>query len=359
MTPFIYTSSPGRVIFGSGASEHVAEEIGSLGCARALVLSTSFQKADAERLALRLGELCVGVFSEATMHTPVDVTDRAIRAFDDFGADCVVALGGGSTIGLGKAIAWRNDTPQLVVATTYAGSEVTDILGQTEGGKKTTLRDPKIRPEVVIYDPELTLGLPAAMSVASGLNAMAHAVEALYAPDANPVTSLMAIEGLRALKSALPAIVAAPRDIEARAEALYGSWLCGVVLGSVAMSLHHKLCHTLGGGFDLPHAQTHAVLLPHTAAYNSAAASDQLASATALFGGDLGAGLHDFALSIGAPVSLEGLGLAKADLAQAAEMAIQNPYKNPRDITRDGILELLTNAHAGLPPNLNGALCDD
>lgn len=350
MTPFIYSAAPGRVIFGTGASGQVAGEIKCLGCKSALVLSTPFQKEDAERLASKLDDLCVGVFSDATMHTPVDVTERAVKAFDVAGADCVVALGGGSTIGLGKAIAWQNDAPQLVIATTYAGSEVTDILGQTEEGQKTTLRDPKIRPEVVIYDPELTLDLPVAMSVASGLNAMAHAIEALYAPDANPITSLMAIEGLRALKSALPAIVAAPRDIAARAEALYGSWLCGVVLGSVAMSLHHKLCHTLGGGFDLPHAETHAVLLPHTAAYNAAAAVDQLAPATALFGGDLGTGLYNFAHSIGSPVSLDNLGLAEADLTIAAEMATQNPYKNPRKVTRDGILELLTRAHAGLPP---------
>jgi maleylacetate reductase len=153
-----------------------------------------------------------------------------------------------------------------VIATTYAGSEVTPILGETEGGLKTTKRDPRILPEAVIYDPDLTLGLPVGMSVCSGLNAMAHAVEALYAQDRNPISSWQAIEGIRALKDALPRIVAKPDDADARSRALYGSWLCGTVLGTVGMALHHKLCHTLGGSFDLPHAETHAILLPHSAA---------------------------------------------------------------------------------------------
>ena len=349
---FIYASSPGRVVFGPGKLACVAEEIALLGCKKALILSTAFQRQEADRLADELGPLAAGTFSEAAMHTPVAVTEAALETYDAAGADCIVALGGGSTIGLGKAIAWRNDAPQLVIATTYAGSEVTDILGQTENGRKTTARDPKIRPETVIYDPDLTLSLPVAMSVASGLNAMAHAVEGLYAPDANPVTSLMAVEALRALKSALPKIVAGPAGHDARAEALYGAWLCGSVLGAVAMSLHHKLCHTLGGAFGMPHAETHAILLPHTAAYNSSAASKELARATELFGGDLGGGLHDFAASIGAPLALSDLGLKQGDLAKAADMAVQNPYKNPREVTREGLLDLLTRAHAGQRPKV-------
>jgi alcohol dehydrogenase class IV len=348
--PFIYTASPGRVVFGPGKLASVGTEIEALGCRRALVLSTEFQRPDADALAASLGAMAAGTFTEAAMHTPVSVTEKAMAVYEESGADCVVALGGGSTIGLGKAISWRNDAPQIVVATTYAGSEVTDILGQTENGRKTTVRDPKIRPETVIYDPDLTLGLPVAMSVSSGLNAMAHAIEGLYAPDANPVTSLMAVEGLRALKSALPRIVAAPEDRDARAEALYGSWLCGIVLGSVAMSLHHKLCHTLGGGFDMPHAETHAILIPHTAAYNATAASDRLSRAAELFGGDLGGGLWDFAGSIGAPLALADLGLKDSDLAKAADMAVENPYQNPREVTREGILELLTRAHTGQRP---------
>jgi maleylacetate reductase len=202
----------------------------------------------------------------------------------------------------------------------------------------------------VIYDPDLTLGLPVATSVTSGFNAMAHAVEGLYAQDRNPVSSLMALEGIRTLKDALPKIVAAPGDAEARGAALYGSWLCGTVLGTVGMALHHKLCHTLGGSFDLPHAETHTVILPHSAAYNAAAAADALAPAAALFGGDLGGGLHDLAAELGAPRALKDLGLGEADLDRAADLAVKNPYWNPRPVERDAIRALLQRAWAGSRP---------
>ena len=227
---------------------------------------------------------------------------------------------------------------------------MTDILGETDAGVKTTRRDPRIRPEAVIYDPDLTLGLPVAMSVSSGLNAMAHAIEGLYATDANPITSLMAVEGIAALQRALPAICHDPADRAARHSALYGSWLCGTVLGAVAMALHHKLCHSLGGALDLPHAETHAILLPHTVAFNATAAATALHPAAALFGGDLGAGLHDFALSLGAPTALREFGVKRDDLARIADLAVKNPYANPRAVTRDGILALLDAAWAGSPP---------
>jgi maleylacetate reductase len=347
---FTYATSPARIVFGAGAIARVSDEVAGQGGTRTLVLSTPHQKADAEALAAKLGGLAAGVFAEAAMHTPVEVTERALEAFEKSGADCLIALGGGSTIGLGKAIAYHNDAPQIVVATTYAGSEVTPILGQTKDGVKTTVRDASILPEVVIYDPDLTLGLPVPMSVTSGFNAMAHAVEGLYAQDRNPVSSLMAIEGIRALKEALPRIVAAPHDTEARGAALYGSWLCGTVLGTVGMALHHKLCHTLGGSFDLPHAETHTVILPHSAAYNAAAAADALAPAAALFGGDLGGGLWDLAGELGAPRALKDLGLAEADLDHAADLAVLNPYWNPRPVERDTIRALLQRAWTGARP---------
>lgn len=273
-----------------------------------------------------------------------------MAAYESAGADCVVSLGGGSTIGLGKAIAYRNGATQIVVATTYAGSEVTPILGQTENGLKTTVRDASVLPEVVIYDPQLTLSLPVALSVTSGLNAIAHAVEGLYAKDRNPVTSLMAVEGIRALRDALPKIVGSPNDIAARSGALYGSWLCGTVLGAVGMSLHHKLCHTLGGSFDLPHAETHAILIPHTAAYNDKSAGDALRPAAALFGGYIGAGLYDFAKALGAPLALKDLGLPESALDRAADLAVKNPYWNPRPVERDGVRALLQEAWRGSRP---------
>ncbi|WP_321900948.1 maleylacetate reductase [Paraburkholderia tropica] len=347
---FTYDMHPGRILFGPGTLDAVADEIARLGAKRALILSTPSQRADAQKLAAQIGPLAAGVFSEAAMHTPVAVTRDALAAFDAARADCLVSLGGGSTIGLGKAIAWRNDAPQIVVATTYAGSEVTPILGQTEDGIKTTVRDPKILPEVVIYDPALTLGLPVAMSVTSGLNAIAHAVEGVYARDRNPVTSLMAVEGVRALRDALPAIVLRPDDLAARSRALYGSWLCGSVLGTVGMSLHHKLCHTLGGSFDLPHAETHAIVLAHSAAYNANAAAQELQPLAQLFGGSIGGGLYDFARSLGAPLALRDLGLTSAQLDAAADLAVRNPYWNPRPVERDAVRALLQRAWEGTRP---------
>lgn len=347
---FCYDVNPSRIVFGRGAVTQVADEIARLGRKRALILATPFQKIDAARLAEQIGMAAAGIFAGAVMHTPVCVTKDALAAFINCDADCVVSFGGGSTIGLGKAIAWRNDVPQVVVATTYAGSEVTPILGETEDGLKTTKRDRRILPETVIYDPELTIGLPVAMSVVSGLNAMAHAVEALYAQDRNPISSLQAIEGIRALKIALPRIVEVPTDIEARSCALYGSWLCGTVLGTVGMALHHKLSHTLGGSFDLPHAETHAVLLPHSAAYNAKASVEELAPVVELFGSSAGGGLYDFAVSIGAPSALKDLGLTETDLEKATDLAVQNPYWNPRPIERSAIRMLLQNAWAGIRP---------
>ena len=248
---------------------------------------------------------------------------------------------GGSTTGLGKAIAVRTGADQVVIPTTYAGSEMTDILGETSGGEKTTRRDPAILPETVIYDVDLTMSFPASLTVTSGLNAMAHAAEALYAPDRNPVISQLAAEGIRALSRALPGVSADPGDREARATALYGAWLCGVALGGASMALHHKLCHTLGGSFDLPHAETHAVVLPHSIGFNAVAAADLLAPVSAALGGSPGAALFDFAARLGAPTKLKELGLREADLDRAADIAVKNAYwpqfpnKSPRAPVRD------------------------
>lgn len=351
MSSFTYSASPARILFGCGSRTKLADEISRLGRRRALVLATPFQKADAEKLASSLGDLSAGVFAKAVMHTPVDVTSQALLVYETSGADCVVSLGGGSTIGLGKAIARRNGSDQIVIATTYAGSEVTNIVGETENGLKTTVRGPEILPETVIYDPELTCGLPIAMSVTSGLNAMAHAVEALYAPDRNPMTSMMAMEGIRALSSALPDIVKTPDNLDARSKALYGSWLCGSVLGMVSMALHHKLCHTIGGSFDMPHAETHSVLLPHTTAYTEQAAPELLKPVASLFGKpSAGVGLYDFAASLGAPLSLSSLGFSEANIEKAAELALVNTYYNPRPIELDGIKTLIRTAWEGTRP---------
>ena len=347
---FTVSTLPSRVVFGAGASARLAGTMDELGVSRALVLSTSHQADEAMRLAASLDGRAVGTFTEAAMHTPTEVSERAAGYARELGADCTIALGGGSTTGLGKAIAWRTDLVQIVVPTTYAGSEVTPILGQTENGEKTTLKDAKVLPEAVVYDPELTFTLPVAMSVTSGLNAMAHAVEALYATDRQPIATLMATEGLAAMHRALPAVVASPGDIDARSDALYGAWLCGHVLGAVGMALHHKLCHALGGSFDLPHAETHAILLPHTAAYNARAVPELLAPLARILDDDVGPGLHAFARVLGAPLALAELGFDEGGIERAAKLATAKPYPNPADVTEDGVRALLGRALRGEPP---------
>jgi maleylacetate reductase len=351
MQPFSYTALPGKVVFGSGTLARVADEMKALGCSRALLLSTPQQVGQVEKLKAQLGELAVGLFSEATMHTPVDVTERAMIAARECGADCVVALGGGSTTGLGKAIAVRTDLPQIVIPTTYAGSEATPILGETKDGLKTTQRSMKILPEVIIYDVDLTVTLPIGMTVTSGMNGIAHAAEGLYAQDANPIITMIAEDGVRAIARALPAIVANPADLDARGDALYGAWACGVTLGAVGMSLHHKLCHTLGGTFDLPHAETHTVVLPHAMAYNAPAAPEAMKRlARAIGAPNAPQGLYDLSKSLGAPTSLKELGMPEDGLDRVVDLALANPYWNPRPLEREPMRRLLQNAWSGERP---------
>jgi alcohol dehydrogenase class IV len=339
------------VIFGVGSLAQLGREIELLGATRALVLSTPQQRAQAEALAGQLGERAAGVFAEAVMHVPVE-TARQARAFaTEVGADCAIALGGGSTTGLGKAIALEASLPIIAIPTTYAGSEMTPIYGLTEGGVKKTGRDLRVLPRTVIYDPTLTTSLPPALSLTSGINAIAHAAEGLYAQDANPIVSLMAEEGIRALGNGLPLVMDEPGNLAARADCLYGAWLCGAVLGSVGMALHHKLCHTLGGTFNLPHAETHTIVLPHVLAYNRDAAPEAMKRiARALRADDAAQGAFDLAHDHGAPTALKDIGLTATDLDVALDLALKNPYWNPRPVEPAPLRALLEAAFEGRRP---------
>ncbi|MBT2321316.1 maleylacetate reductase [Variovorax paradoxus] len=351
MRNFIHTSQPQRVVFGAGTLAHLAREIDALGARRALVLCTPEQRAQAQRVADMLGAQAAGIFDRAVMHVPIETAREARETARRLNADCAVAIGGGSTTGLGKAIALDSGLPILAIPTTYAGSEMTPIYGLTEGGLKKTGKDARVLPRTVIYDPELSRSLPVGLSVTSGINAIAHAAEGLYAQDSNPVMDLMAEEGIAALARALPAIRRSPDDIDARSDALYGAWLCGSVLGNVGMALHHKLCHTLGGSFNLPHAEVHTVVLPHAISYNAQAAPRAMQRiARALGCEDAALGLFELARANGAPTSLREIGMPGAELDRAADIAAANPYWNPRPIERDAIRALLQRAFDGDPP---------
>ncbi len=357
MNAFVYNGQAGRVVFGVGALAHLEREIELLGARRALVLSTPEQQAQAQMVADRLGSKAAGVFPKAVMHVPIETAREARDEARRLGADCAVAIGGGSTTGLGKAIAMESGLLILAIPTTYAGSEMTPIYGITEDGLKKTGKDPRVLPRTVIYDPELSVGLPISMSVTSGMNAIAHAAEGLYAQDGNPIMGLMAEEGIRALARALPAIRRRSDDIDARSDALYGAWLCGTVLGNVGMALHHKLCHTLGGSFGLPHAQVHTVVLPQAIRFNAAAAPEAMARIERALGTESGvsaaAGLFDLARANGAPVALRDIGMKASDLDRATDIAVSKPYWNPRAVdlqARAAVRQLLQDAFEGTRP---------
>ncbi|WP_421726198.1 maleylacetate reductase [Bauldia sp.] len=347
---FVYSTLPSRVVFGAGRVAEIADEVARLGVTRALVLSTPGRAVEAEAVAETLGERAAGVFAGARMHTPIDVTEHALAVLREKRADSIVSFGGGSTIGLGKALAYRTDLPQVAIPTTYAGSEVTPILGQTEAGKKTTLTSPKVLPETVIYDPDLTRGLPPSVAGPSGVNAIAHAVEALYAEEANPITSMMAEEAIRRLARSLPKALTS-NDNEARADTLCGAWLAGVCLATAGMALHHKICHVLGGTFDLAHADIHCLMLPYAAAYNREAAPKAMARiGDALAADDAPAALRALSLQVGRYEDLQAFGLMPADLDRAADLAVEKPYYNPRPVTRDDVRAMLQAAYEGAAP---------
>jgi maleylacetate reductase len=348
---FVYQGLPSRVVFGAGSLASLPAEMDALKAQRALVLCTPEQRASAERVVALLGARAAGVFDRAVMHVPIETAREAREEARRLGADCAVAIGGGSTTGLGKAIALDSGLPIVAIPTTYAGSEMTPIYGITETGLKKTGKDARVLPRTVIYDPELTMSLPVQMSVTSGINAIAHAAEGLYSVEGNPVIDLMAEEGIAALGRALPLIRANASHVEARADALYGAWLCGTVLGAVGMALHHKLCHTLGGSFNLPHAETHTIVLPHALAYNAAAAPQAMERIRRALGGASAAqAVYDLAKVNGAPVALKDIGMKADDLDKACDIAMSNQYPNPRPLERGAIRALLQDALEGRRP---------
>ena len=351
MLGFVHDSPAPRVVFGAGALDRLPEEVDRLGATRVLILCTPGRGEAVERIAAGLGGRLAGVFDRARMHVPADVAEAARAEALRLRADCCVCIGGGSAIGLGKAVALTGGPPMLAIPTTYSGSEMTTIWGISAAGEKTTGRDARVLPRTVIYDPQLTRSLPGRVAGPSGINAVAHCVEALYAPDASPVTCLLAEQGIRALGGALPAVVRESDDPEARANALYGAWLAGSALGAASMGLHHRSCHVLGGSFDLPHAETHTVLLPYVAAFNQSGAPEAMARVAGALGAtDAPGGLYDLATSVHAPRSLREIGMRRQDLDRAAALIAAKPGPNPRPVTVEGVRQLLEGAFHGHPP---------
>jgi alcohol dehydrogenase class IV len=318
-----------RIVFGSGTLGAVPAELALLGVRRPLVVSTVGQRGLADRVA-RLAGAAV-VFDGAVMHTPLDVTRQAVAALEQAGADGVVSVGGGSTTGLGKAVASRAGVPHLVVPTTYAGSEVTPVLGETSDGEKVTRSSPEILPDAVVYDVDLTTTLPWTVTLTSAVNAMAHAVEALYSADRDEETDAMASQAIGSVAAGLRLLDVERSSLGARADLLHGAWLAG--------------------SFGLPHAPTHTVVLPHAMAHNADAAPAAMAAAAAALGvDDAPRGLRELVEQLGGPTDLAALGFTRGDVPRAAELATARPYPNPRPVTREGVTDLLTHAVEGVLP---------
>ncbi len=353
---FVHEVPAARVVFANGAIGEVGAELDRLGGRHALLIAGGPEAEYADRIAQDLGPAIAARFSDVVMHVPVEIASHATAAARDAGADAIISLGGGSSTGVAKAIALETGLPILAVPTTYAGSEMTNIWGLTEGRRKTTGRDPRVLPRTVIYDPELTVSLPLDIAVASGMNAIAHLVEGLYAPGISPVMALQAEEGIRALASALPRLAANPGDLTARGDALYGAWLAGWTLGTTGMGIHHKICHTLGGTYNLPHAPSHSAVIAYATDFNAGHAPAAMAAITrALNAGGIpcdnpAQGIWDLADRIGAPLSLQALGFELGSIDEATAIVVDAQPTNPRPVESDGVRALLIAAYEGTRP---------
>lgn len=361
MHDFAYNALPGRVVFGAGAVARVGDELTALGGQRVLIITTGSNRKRAESISQALGDRSAGVYDDALPHVPIEQAEAARETAKTMGADSLISIGGGSPVGLAKAIAHALDIPTIAVPTTYSGSEMTSLVGMTRDGVKRTVSGPAILPKTVIYDPELTYDLPPGATAATGMNAVAHCVEATYVSSANPVSTILAETGLRALASGLPAAVRDGRDAAARDDALYGAYLAGAALGATGIAIHHKVCHVLGGSFGIAHGDANAIMLSQAVKYNAEAAAGPIAGIARALGASESAGddraaqsaapfLYDFAASMGAPVSLKAVGLPHEALDKAAEISVELITDNPRPVDYESVRDLLEDAWAGTRP---------
>jgi maleylacetate reductase len=348
---FVHDTLPQRVSFGSGeAAASLEREVAELGASRVMVIASKREMDTAGTLTGNLRVLLR--YDDVVMHVPVEVAARGREAAATHNVDAIVSVGGGSTTGLAKAIALTTGLPVVAVPTTYAGSEATAVWGLTEGNRKTTGTDPRVLPKVIVYDATLTLTLPVPISVASGLNALAHCVDAMWAPKADPINAALAAEGIRALAEGLPKVVADPSGIDGREHALYAAYLSAVAFASAGSGLHHKICHVLGGAYNLPHAQTHAIVLPYVLAFNGPAAPDAEHRIATAFGTNRAIdGLEDLRRELGAPHALRDYGFAEDAIPAAAEAILPVvPPGNPRPVTVADLERLLRAAWSGADP---------
>ena len=348
---FNFKALPWNIRFACGAIKTLPEELDRLGLRRALVLSTPEQTEHADLVSSLIAARAVGNFSQAVMHVPIETVESAAQTASSLNADCTIAIGGGSTTGLGKALALKLKLPNIVIPTTYAGSEMTSVWGITSGKVKETGRDESVVPTLTIYDPELTVGLPAAISGPSGINAMAQAVVNVTAAQPNPIICALAIDGIRALAASLPRVVKQPTDLAARTEALYGACLAGGSLGLGVTGFHHRICHTLGGTYNTSHADTHAIVLAHTVAFNADAVPEATQAVAKALGVENAAqGIFELLNVVSKKITLRDIGIKETDLTVIARLVVEKEFQNPKQVTADDVRSILDDAYFGRSP---------
>ena len=347
---------PLRVVFGCGSLAELPAELERMDAERVAVVTSPGRRAQGDALCAQLGSRSAGVIAEALPHVPDEAVERGVERARELDAGALVAIGGGSSIGLGKVIAARTGALLVNVPTTYSGSEMTDVYGITAGGRKRTTRDGKAGAALIVYDPELTLSLPTAASVASAFNAAAQAAAQLYAPGGDPAFVAVALEALRRLFEGMPAVAADGSDLGARTELMRGAYLAGLALrqgiaGGGGLTLHHKLCHLLGGAAGLPHAETHTVMLPQVLDFLRGSIPAAMRQVAEILGTeDAAVGIFDLAERVGAPTSLTALGLEEAQVDGLLEPGMEYAEMGPRRFDRAGLRALLVSALEGRRP---------
>lgn len=359
----VHNATPPRVVFGPGTSAGLSDEVGRLGASRALIVTTPGRASLGDRFASAISDRCAGLLPEAVSQVPVELVRRAAQKAASSGADCLVAIGGGSAIGLCKGIAYESGLPIIALPTTYSGSEMTGFCGMTSGGVKRMHESLAMRPSVVVYDAELSMSLPPSTSASSAMNALAHCVDAVYLPSLSPLLAPAAVEGARIVATTLPALLANPADVVARNEMLYGAYLSGAALTG-GFAIQHAVAHMLGGSYGVEHGIAHAVVLPYVTDHLLRYAPEPLGLiADALGTTDLAGYLWDLAVHAGLPVRLDAVGFGPHDvergvaIATTADAPATNPDAhdagragNPAPVTDDAVRAILHAAAAGLRP---------
>ncbi|MDA7569456.1 maleylacetate reductase [Emcibacteraceae bacterium] len=350
---FDYTPVPSKAVFGENSALKLKDEIIALGGKRVMIACTKNMVSRIQHVIDHLGEICISIYDKAEPHCPKHIALGAVEEFKAKNCDIIVAVGGGSSIGIGKAITLRTSAPLIVIVTTPCGSESTPIHGMLVGNKKKTGRDPKVIANTSVYDPALTTSMNAHLTGTIGMNSLAHCVEALYAKVKSPVSDLMAIEGIKSLTSGLPKSIKRPNDIIARAEVLFGGMLSGYCVTLAGIAIHHKLCHVLGGHHGIPHGESNSVILPYAIAYNETAAPEAMEKIKgAMKTESASSGIYDFARKIGVPKSLKELGMRESDLDLAAAETIERTPYNPKPLEIKSVREMLQQAYEGVRPSI-------